>query len=165
MKYIIVIALLILLLLAVWLDRRYPPRYSSKEYKLGTIEGELTIDELVFESNATDLPIYVRWKDGIVGGHFELYDPNEKEPKEPMSYIEIDGTEVEIGICDKCPPITDGNLHICPGHEPNEPRYYHPLFDPRAYTCPKCYQGATGNLCPGHYESEPNEPEIKNRKD
>ena len=27
--------------------------------------------------------------------------------------------------------------------------YYHPL-DPRAYTCPKCYEGAKGDLCPGH---------------
>ena len=42
-------------------------------------------------------------------------------------------------------------------NEPEEPRYYHPL-DPRAYTCPKCYDGAKGTLCPGHYE--PNEPEC-----
>ena len=27
--------------------------------------------------------------------------------------------------------------------------YYHPS-DPRAYTCPKCYEGAKGELCPGH---------------
>lgn len=33
------------------------------------------------------------------------------------------------------------------------PNYYHP-FDLRAYTCPKCYEGASGDLCPGHYEPE-----------
>ena len=50
MKYIIVIALLILMLLAVFLGKRYPPRYSSEEWKLGRVEGEFTIEELVFEA-------------------------------------------------------------------------------------------------------------------
>jgi hypothetical protein len=33
--------------------------------------------------------------------------------------IEIDATNLEISICDKCPPSPDdGNLHFCQGHEP-----------------------------------------------
>ena len=76
-------------------------------------------------------------------------------------------------ICDNCPHIGwFGEPNSCEKfraaqaafddepepNEPEEPRYYHPL-DPRAYTCPKCYDGAKGTLCPGHYEpNETNKP-------
>ncbi len=50
--------------------------------------------------------------------------------------------------------LNDPNAIITIWDEVNEPEYYHPLVDSRAYTCPKCYSGATGNLCPGHYEPD-----------
>jgi len=54
-------------------------------------------------------------------------------------------------IFSECEVLLAENIEL------NEPTYYHPL-DPRAYTCPKCYPGAKGDLCPGH--CEPNEPEC-----
>lgn len=98
------------------------------------------------------------------------------EPNEPECE-HLNGFNVCTGVgCDCRPACLICETQWFP--EPNEPKdqkpdtsklvggikqiaelieYYHP-FDPRAYTCLKCYEGAKGDLCPGHIEPNESEP-------